>query len=390
MCPQDGSQLLKVITKPLKVKTVWTKREPQDLSNGQLPDKTKPNRRLMAKFLLLVIASLVSSSGDVLAAVRGTVYVHSAYNKTPRLGILIPIGPPNYTVITSRFRLIKKRTYGLFTFYIGSINRIPVVYCIQPFGGEFTRSLTAQSMAIHFNLKALIYPGTSGAHVAPPKMLIGDIVLGAKQVNFGNFFMSKTGKIIPDEFNGVSSMGHYDVLYMNPRLLKHLACAAKYVATTTHIPTWLDNPYTHEIPTVYYYGIQGTSSMWLANKEFINKTDSVFHEMDEDGDWFSAVVAAIYHIPFIEVSTISDSILQLPNTARGIAIAPKIIRKDGGESASVIAQNISDEIAVKFITTYGEKILTQRYRTPQKDPYTSIFYNDPTNPQNLLSGASCS
>ena len=309
-----------------------------------------------------------------------------AYNPTPRIGIVIPIGPPQYTAITRHVVATETRRYGPFTFHTGTIDKIPVVYCIQPFGGEFTRSLSAQAMAIHFHLKAILYPGTSGAHVAPPRMLIGDVVLGAKQVNFGNFFMTRSGRLVPDEFHGVSSMGKYMDIYLNPRLLKDLACSAHRVASAITLPAWLNKGYHQTVPRVYYYGIQGTSSMWLANKAFIAKTDSVFHEVDEDGDWFSAVVSALYHIPFIEVSTISDSILELPHTRAGVPRPPAGAR---GVSASAIAQNISDAIMVSFIKHYGHELLTKSYATPFSDPYAHARYVHPTAPHGLLSGAGC-
>ena len=309
-----------------------------------------------------------------------------AYDPTPRIGIVIPIGPPHYGAITRHVAASSTRKYGPFTFHTGTIDKIPIVYCIQPFGGEFTRSLSTQAMAIHFHLKAVLYPGTSGAHVAPPRMLIGDVVLGAKQVNFGNFFMTRSGRLVPDEFHGVSSMGKYMDIYLNPRLLKDLACSAHRVASAITLPAWLNKGYHQTAPRVYYYGIQGTSSMWLANKAFIAKTDSVFHEVDEDGDWFSAVVSALYHIPFIEVSTISDSILELPHTRAGVPRPPAGAR---GVSASAIAQNISDAIMVSFIKHYGHELLTKSYATPFSDPYAHARYVHPTAPHGLLSGAGC-
>lgn len=312
-----------------------------------------------------------------------------AYDLTPRIGIVIPIGPPHYGAITRHVVAPETRRYGPFIFHTGTIDKIPIVYCIQPFGGEFTRSLSAQAMAIHFHLKAILYPGTSGAHVAPPRMLIGDVVLGAKQVNFGNFFMTRSGRILPDEFHGVSSMRQYMNIYLNPKLLRELACSAHHVASVTTLPAWLNRGYRQKAPRIYYYGIQGTSSMWLANKAFIAKTDAVFHEVDEDGDWFSAVVAALYHIPFIEVSTISDSILELPHTRAGIPVPPAGASGSRGLGASVITQNISDAIMVSFIKRYGHDLLTKSYRTPFADPYAPTRYDHPTAPHALLNGAGC-
>ena len=331
--------------------------------------------------LMAVFALLVSPAADAAPA-------RMAYDPTPRIGIVIHIGPPHYGAITRHVADMRTRRYGPFIFHTGTIGKIPIVYCIQPFGGEFTRSLSAQAMAIHFHLKAILYPGTSGAHVAPPRMLIGDVVLGAKQVNFGNFFMTRSGRLRADEFHGVSSMGKYMTAYLNPRLLKDLACSARRVASATTLPAWLNKGYRQTTPRIYYYGIQGTSSMWLANKAFMAKTDSVFHEVDEDGDWFSAVVSALYKIPFIEVSTISDSILELPHTRAGIPRPPSAA---GSRtiSASAITQNVSDAIMMSFIRHYGRDLLTETYATPFSDPYKRARYKHPTAPHGLLNGAGC-
>lgn len=304
--------------------------------------------------------------------------------RTARIGILLPIGPPDYGPLMRRVTVTRRTRIGPFRFVVGTLHGVPVVVCIQPFGGEFTRSLTAQTLLTNFNVRAVLYPGTSGAHLPPSRMLIGDIVLGAKQVNFGNFFMSRTGHIVPDEFQGVSSLGRFDVLYLNPTLLGYLAQAARQVAVTHRLPRWINPGTKHAHPRIFYFGTQGTSSMWLANAPFIEKTDRVFHEIDEDGDWFSGVVAALYHRPFIEVSTISDSIFEFPQTKRGI---PQALPKDGTQSrssAADIAQTISDEVIVDLVKDYGRRLLAQHYATPHGAPFPNRWYQDPTDPHSLL------
>lgn len=308
-----------------------------------------------------------------------------ALHPTPRIGILVPIGPPDYAPLWRHIKVSGQEHYGPFHFTSGSLHGIPVVICIQPFGGEFTRSLTAQSLLTHFDVRAILYPGTSGAHLPPSQMTIGDLVLGAKQVNFGNFFMGRSGRIVPDEFQGVSSMGSLDVLYLNPVLLSDLAKTATQVAKTYTLPLWLNPQAPRRRPRIFYFGTQGTSSMWLANEAFIEKTDQVFHEIDEDGDWFSGVVAALYHCPFIEVSTISDSIFEFPKTARGIPPEPARSKdRQAQATAGDVAQTLSDDVAVAFIERYGHRLLTHHYRTPHHSPFPSAWYQDPTDPRTLL------
>jgi adenosylhomocysteine nucleosidase len=313
-----------------------------------------------------------------------------AYHAQPRLGILVPIGPPDYSELMTHFVKEKTLTYGPFTYFVGTIKKVPTVICIQPFGGPVTRAMSAQAMIEHFNIKALIYPGTSGAHLEPDQMVIGDVVLGAKHVNFANFFMTRGGDLVPDEFTAESAMGRFNMLYANPTLLRYLACAATRVTTSTQLPGWVNPGVTQMHPKVFYYGIQGTSTMWLANKEFIQKTHKAFHELDEDGDWFSAVVAAMYRVPFIEVSTISDSIFEFPKTERGIPVPPK--SEDPSvhvKNASVIAQDLSNRIAVALIDRFGEKILKGHFPTPEKSPIPDDWYADAANARGMLKGMDC-
>ncbi|WP_291521975.1 hypothetical protein [Acidithiobacillus sp.] len=295
------------------------------------------------------------------------------------LGLLIPVGPAHYAVILKKFKKIKSVHIGQFDYQIGSIYKIPVVICIQPFGGEYTRALTAQVMVDHFNIKALLYPGTSGAHIPPGQMHVGDIVIGTKQVNFANFYMSPTGGLVPDEFSGKSSLQDYQYFYLNKKLEKYTACAAQYVADREKLPSWINGEFKVQKPEIYYYGIQGTSSMWLADKSFIKKTDDVFHEVDEDGDWFSATVAKLANIPFIEVSTISDSVFEFSGNGVPFQGAHR-------KTASQITQNISDKIMLMVIKIYGNNLLHGKYGYPSGDPYPNYFYQTPTDPRGLVDG----
>ena len=294
------------------------------------------------------------------------------------IGLLIPVGPDNYSVITHEFIEKKQIDVRRFTYQIGTIYGVPVILCIQPFGGEFTRALTAQVMVDKFNVKALLYPGTSGAHLRPDKMRVGDIVIGTKQVNFGDFYMSPSGKLFPDEFLGKSSLGDYQYFYLNKTLEKYAACAAENVAKGTALPQWINGNYKTKRPRIFYYGIQGTSTMWLADKKFMRKTDRVFHEVDEDGDWFSATVARLANIPFIEVSTISDSVFEFPG--RGIPTG----EQGHKETAAMIAQSISDKIILNIIKNYGVNILNNKYPWPKASPFPKYYYSTPQVPRGLV------
>lgn len=327
------------------------------------------------KILYLMTIFLVCLSATESAYASRNVYINNKVGGF--LGILVPIGPAHYSTIMNKFRKLKAVHIGKFIYQIGTIYNAPVVICIQPFGGEYTRALTAQVMVDHFNIRALLYPGTSGAHLPPKEMHIGDIVIGTKQVNFGDFYMSPMGKIYPDEFSGKSSLGDYQNFYLNPQLEKYVACAALSVKDNEQLPQWINGKFPIRKPQIFYYGIQGTSTMWLADKAFMQKTDDVFHEVDEDGDWFSATVAKLANIPFIEVSTISDSIFEF--THNGVPTQGKHNR-----SASQISQDVSDNIVLKIIKNYGYKLLKDKYDYPTGNPYPAYYYKTPTNPHGIL------
>jgi adenosylhomocysteine nucleosidase len=296
-----------------------------------------------------------------------------------RLGILMPVGPPDYRVVFDAMHVTKRERFGPFTFVVGTIHGVPSVVTIPPGDGPLIRSFAAQEMVNHYHIKAIFYPGTSGAHLDVDQMRIGDVVLGAENVDFGNFFISKTGVIDPSQF---TQKKRYAGLYADPRLLGALACSARRVAARTSIPAWLDAHQRLRKPAIFYFGIQGTSQMWLANRELMMKLQQTFHEVDEDGDWYSALLATIYHIPFIEVSTISDSIFQFPQTARGIPKAPP----GAVGNASLVAQRISNEIMVDMIARDGVRILNGSYTTPLTDPFPPGVFERPKDAGSLLAG----
>lgn len=336
------------------------------------------SRAFLIACMLLCAAVSATAQGTAHAPVR------AADPMEPRIGILIPNHPPDYSVLFDAFQQTAVEHFGPFEFRLGTISGVPVVLVLPPEDGPLLRSLAAQSMFEHYNVKAVVYAGTSGAHLGPDQMLIGDIVLGAKNVDFGNFFLSKTGDVVGGEFDSPEHHRRFSEFFLDPHLLRYLACSATRVAAHTTVDSWANPAYKRKEPQVFYFGVQGTSTMWLANPEFIAKTHRAFHEIDEDGDWYSNLAATLYHVPFIEVSVISDSILEFPETERGLPAPPK-----GQESTGFLAQRISNQIAVDLIRNFGRPILSGTFTTPEESPFPASYFNDPTNPRDLLKGSDC-
>jgi adenosylhomocysteine nucleosidase len=255
-----------------------------------------------------------------------------------------------------------------------------VVLTIQPTDGEVMRALGAITMEHDFNLKTVVYPGTSGGHLAKGQMGVGDIVLGAKNVDHGNYYLSPAGEMEAGEFNAMQpGMLHYGPLYADPKLLSMMACSAKKIADEAALPDWMEPVGQDKHPQIFYYGIQGSSTIWADNKDYIEATMKVFHEIDEDGDWYSNLAATLYHVPFIEVSVISNSIFAFPEGHRGSPEPPR-----GEVNSHVYAQRESNRIALELIGTYGRQILTGSFTTPTEDPFPKGTFDEMKNPRALL------
>lgn len=79
---------------------------------------------------------------------------------------------------------VKVEYSGYFTFYIGKLDNYPVIVAQTGKGLENTAAATAIAIE-RYRPIAIINQGTSGGH--DPSLAVGDIVLGKKTVNIGNF-----------------------------------------------------------------------------------------------------------------------------------------------------------------------------------------------------------
>lgn len=303
---------------------------------------------------------------------------HESYDnyRLKYIGLLVPIGPSNYEVLLSHFHKLKQVKIHNFTYQIGTMYKIPVIICIQPFAGVLTRALSAQVMVNHFHVKALLYPGTSGSHLPLSEMHIGDIVIGTENVNYENFYMNPKGQIKAGEYSGTAGLGKYQYLYINPLLERYAACAALSVKKKTKLPHWINGSFRTRKINIFYYGIQGTSLMWVTDMRFMKRIDHVFHAVDEDGDWYSALVARMANVPFIEVSTITDSPYEFPG--RGLPPTSGHV-----ESGQQIVQNISDRVILKIIKNYGRDLIKNKYPYVVGNPYPWLYYRTPLNPRGI-------
>ena len=304
------------------------------------------------------------------------------YDPTPRLGILVPKGPPDYALLLDALHDPRHVQDGPFDFQTGTISGTAVVLIIQPAPGEVLRALGAMAMVHDFNLHILLYPGTSGGHLAKSQMAPGDIVLGAKNVDHGNYYLAPDGHIEPGEFNAtLPNQPHTGPFYADPALLAMLACSASHVAAATTLPTWLSPVRADRHPQIFYYGIQGSSTIWSDDAAYIHATMAVFHEIDEDGDWYSNLAASLYQVPFLEVSVISNSIFAFPKAQRGTPVSPP-----SQPNSHVLAQRISNRVLLDLIAQHGTQLLSGSFGNPTQSPYDAARFQTPRDPHALLSG----
>jgi adenosylhomocysteine nucleosidase len=316
-----------------------------------------------------------------LAALSSALYMHAAaYDPTPRIGILIPKNPPDYTLFLDALQNPAHVHDGPFDFLAGTLAGTPVVLIVQPAPGEVLRALGAITMIHDFNLRLLLYPGTSGGHLPKGEMGPGDIVLGAKNVDHGNYYLAPDGHIEAGEFTPiVPGQPYVGPLYANPSLLAMLACSTTHIAGDTRLPPWVDPIRPDAHPQIFYFGIQGTSTIWSDNAAYTRATMKIFHEIDEDGDWYSNLAASLYGIPFIEVSVISNSIFAFPGRSHGTPANPAT-----EPNSHILAQRLSNRILLDLIARHGIELLTGLYPNPSGNPYPLEHFERPRDPGRLL------
>jgi adenosylhomocysteine nucleosidase len=304
------------------------------------------------------------------------------YDATPRLGIVIPRLPADYALLRDALKDSAHVQDGAFDFETGTIAGTPVVMVVQPAPGEVLRALESTAMIHDFNLRLLFYAGTSGGHLPKGQMAPGDIVLGAKNVDHGSYHVAPDGRMEGGVYEAMNPGAAYtSPFYADPALLSMLACSASRVATATTLPPWVAPIRADAHPQVFYFGIQGSSTVWSDSKAYIEASMAVFHEIDEDGDWYSNLAASLYNIPFLEVSVISNSIFAFPDALHGTPAHP-----ESEADSHVIAQRISNRVLLDLIGRNGKQLLTGTYASSTQSPFPASDFETPLDPQRLLSG----
>nr|WP_226818825.1 hypothetical protein [Acidithiobacillus montserratensis] len=291
----------------------------------------------------------------------------------PLVGIILPSSPNTYDQMASKIKNPKIYKDGLFKFTSGTIYGVPVILSSPPPIGSF--SLTAIDtylLETIFHPGFVIDPGTAGSHL--PDLSMGDVVIGARVVNFSNYMTNSLGKIVPGQFSSlVTDKEGYkkgnpnpEYIYAAPKLVKLAELAAKKVARFT--PANILSAPAGRRPWILVYGTQGSGAAWLRNIKQITNSTNIFHEDDEAGNYPIALVSTLNKTNFIEIHTISDAAMNVPTVINNYF-----------HLCSEYAQKRSNLIALKMI-----QMISRDHNNKDFNTFSGGFY-DPWSGEIFLS-----
>ncbi|WP_159821275.1 5'-methylthioadenosine/S-adenosylhomocysteine nucleosidase [Colwellia sp. 20A7] len=137
--------------------------------------------KLITQFILLFTALLIQLNANATTMKR--IVTESAVLAPQPILIEAPM-PIEAEYLAKRLSNVRIEYSGYFTFYIGTLDNYPVIVAETGKGLENTAAATAIAIERYRPL-AIINQGTSGGH--DPALMVGDIVLGKRTVNIGNF-----------------------------------------------------------------------------------------------------------------------------------------------------------------------------------------------------------
>ena len=258
------------------------------------------------------------------------------------VGIMLPASPDTYRQYTSVMTHKKQYHEGMFQFTTGDIDGVHIVLSSPPPIGSF--SLTAIDTYLLeriFRPGIMIDPGTAGSHLS--QLSMGDVVIGARVVNFSNYMTKKNGAIVPGQFSAlVADNEGYTIgnpnpeyIYADPVLVKLAERAANECPDT---PGKILSAPMGRKPWIMTYGTQGSGAAWLRNVQQIRQSTRIFHEADEAGNYPIALISTLNKVPFVEIHTISDAAMNVPTKMNAYF-----------HQCSVFAQLRSNKIALQMI-----------------------------------------
>lgn len=305
----------------------------------------------MIKVILSILVVAMTVGISISLAFGGTIKNKLDYEqeKIFEIGIVLPASPNTAYQYLRKMKNYKIINFEGLTFYTGKLYGINTVISVPPAVGGLTYTgIDCFVLEKKFKPKLLIDPGTAGSHLYD--LTVGDVVIGARVVNFGNYITTRTGRIIPgadnllvgdkEGYKGKEPDTEY--LYSNPILVNLTYKVAKNLKLYT--PKGILKAKEGRKAWIVRDGTQGSSDTWLRDPELIRASSKIFGEIDEAGDWPIALISCDDKIPFIEIHTIANAALDFPTKINSYF-----------HDCSLYAQKRSNSIAIALIKKIAKR-----------------------------------
>jgi len=211
----------------------------------------------------------------------------------------MPIEVQNFS---KKLKNVKEEKSGNFVFYIGTLDRYPVI--VVKTGKGMENAAAATAIAIEkFKPIAIINQGTAGGH--DPNLHVSDIVLGKRTVNIGSFKTEikdenqgidttqwKPMDLMASEGSGSSADAEKIRYYDGDKALLVAAEAVKDQYTSGKVVE----------------GTIGSADIWNNEIDRINWFHENYGTSAEEMEGFSeAQIASEYNIPFLDIRVLSNN-----------------------------------------------------------------------------------
>lgn len=198
----------------------------------------------------------------------------------------------------------KEETVGGWTFWVGSVDRYPVVIS-KTLKGLANAAAATAIVAEHYHPAAIINQGTAGGHDAT--LQVYDIVIGTEAVNLGSF---KTGFRERGRGSEFAEWKPLDLMRSdgsagqdpNARTMRRFRGDAQLLAAAR-----LAGGGYHRGQIVE--GVIGSSEIWNSELDRIQSFHDQFGTTAEEMETASAAqIAGLFHVPFLGIRVVSNNI----------------------------------------------------------------------------------
>lgn len=249
------------------------------------------------KIILMLLIVLLG-----LGIFAGSVFAQDAATEQRPILIQGPM-PVESMKLVGLLENVEQKTFGPYTFWIGTIDNYPVIVSKTLKGMSNTAAATAIAIE-NFNPIAIINQGTSGGH--DTSLHVYDIVLGVKTINGGAM---KTGKKALGEGSNPLEWKPMDLLKSegsageDPNALKVRSFAGdpKLLATAKSVADKYTKGKVVE-------GVVESADVWNSELDRIKWFHDNFGTSVEEMEGASAAqICSLYKVPFLSIRILSNN-----------------------------------------------------------------------------------